>query len=398
MAALKGGDFDVYLEAANKMKDGLNIYAPPFINGLQYFYSPFFAWLLIPFRNHVFITEFVWLLLSYAMLYRTFRLVLKYFDTTLLPGKKLTAWIVLIFLFSVQFILYNVSMIQVTLFLFWAIFESLYQISHQKNTLGGIILGMAINIKIMPVLILPYLFYRGHFKALAAVVITLVALLIIPAIGFGIDYDMFLHVQWWKVINPENKEHLFETGIGTHSIVALLPVYLTGTIGEMPFKRNILNLDHQTVEMIINATRLFLLGLSIFYLKNTPFKKEENQLKSIWEISYFVLLIPLLMPHQQKYNFIMALPMISYLLYYFILTFRLSNNFRSKLAFYTLVVCLLLYSPLYGSDIIGKFLFLYTQHYRFLTFSTLLLIPVSLYCNPGRMNELIRRTTTGMPG
>jgi hypothetical protein len=40
--AMDGGDFDVYLDAARKLNSGENIYTPPFINGLQYFYSVFY--------------------------------------------------------------------------------------------------------------------------------------------------------------------------------------------------------------------------------------------------------------------------------------------------------------------------------------------------------------------
>ena len=57
VSALDGGDFDVYLDAAIKLNNGDNIYAPPFIKGLQYFYSPLFALVLIPFSWNFLITE-----------------------------------------------------------------------------------------------------------------------------------------------------------------------------------------------------------------------------------------------------------------------------------------------------------------------------------------------------
>jgi hypothetical protein len=383
-----GGDFDVYLDAAQKLYKHQNIYLPPFINGLQYYYSPFFAWILIPFSNHFFLTEISWSLLSYFLLYRTYKLISNYFEIKPLSNKKYYYWRFFIVLLSFQFILYNVAMIQITFFLMWAIFESLNYILNGKNVIGGIILGLAINIKLMPILILPYLFYRGYFKAIIIIVLTFLALMYIPSISLGLKFNNAMLIEWWKIINPTNKEHLFETGIGTHSLVALIPVYLTDTIGEMNYQRNFLNLSHYSVEMITNISRVGILILSLAYFKSMPFKKEENKIKTYWEISYFVLIIPLLLPHQQKYAFILVMPMITYLLYFFINTYNNQNSKYYNFILYTFIICLLIFTPLYGSDIIGKFLFDYTQHFRFLTISTLILIPISIYCSPQKIHKL----------
>jgi len=385
---MAGGDFDIYLDAACKLSEHMNIYAPPFAKGLQYYYSPFFALILMPFCKYTLISKIVWLLLSYALLYRTFKLLLAYFDTRLLTKNEINLWILSVAFLSFQFIMYNVSMIQITFFLIWAIFESINQIFKSKHILGGFILGLAINIKLMPILILPFLFYRGYFKALIFTILTFTALLFVPAICLGNEFNSFLLSEWWAVINPGNKEHLFETGIGTHSLVALLPVYLTETLGELDFKRNLLNLNHQTVELIINTSRFLLLALSIIYLRSMPFKKESNKLKSFWEISYFVLIIPLILPHQQKYAFILAVPMISYLLYFFITTRKAQKTKGYYISLYLLLVCALFYTPFYGSDVLGYSLFNFTQHYRLLSISTIILIPISMFCNPKKLVEL----------
>jgi len=389
VTTMDGGDFDVYLDAARKMSQNENIYAPPY-KTMPFFYSNFFAFILIPFSHTIFLTELIWSLVSYLFLYRTFRLLEGYFDFTFLSLKEYKIWLILTVFLSIQFILYNVGMIQITFFLLWTIFESFHQLNKDKNTLAGIILGLSINIKIMPILMLPYLFYRGYFKSLFITIFTFIILLFIPAIFIGFEYNNFLLSDWWKIINPTNKEHLFETGIGRHSLVALLPVYLTETIGEMNFKRNILNLNHNIVEIIINIVRLFFLVISIFFLRTFPFKKQDNKLNSIWEISYFILLIPLLLPHQGKYAFILAIPMLSYLVYFFINTYQIIKTTNYKIAFIFFIICCAFYSPFYGSDIIGNFLFRVTQHYRILTIATILIIPISLYCNPNRLQTIIQ--------
>ena len=385
-----GGDFDVFLDAARKLNYGQNIYAPPFVDGLQYYYSVFFALILIPLSSNVFVAEVLWTLFSFFLLYRSFVLVKHYFDFSAMTKRQYTAWVILMGFLSLQFILYNVSLIQITVFLLWGILETIRLMDNKKPLLAGVLLGLIINVKIMPLLILPYLFYRGYFKTLIATLVTFGLLLFLPALFIGYDFNQFLLSEWWYIINPSNKEHLFETGNGSHSVVALLPVYLTDTVGEMPFKRNFMNISHQNVELVINLTRLFILGLSLLYFKTMPFKKETNKLKTFWEISFFMLIIPMLMPHQQKYAFLLAAPMIAYILYYFIVTFKQQKTKVYYLVFGLFCVSMLFYSPLYGSDIIGRFLFNYTQHFRFLSFATLFLFPISLYCSPNRLKQVQR--------
>lgn len=380
-----GGDFDVYLNAAEKLNNRQNIYGPPFIKGgLQYYYSVLFALLLAPFTNFIFITEFIWLLLSYYWLYRIWQLSVRYFQPVQLSQKSVKIWYLLVFLLALQFIMYNVSVIQVTFFLLWAILESMALIEKRKHISAGLLLALAINIKIMPLVVLPYLFYRGHIKALVTAGVFTVLFLFVPALFIGADYNNFLLEQWWLTINPQNKEHMLETDIGPHSLAALVPVYITETVGDIPFRRHFLSLSRETAGVVLNVSRLLLLGLSLFYLKSKPFSKEENLLKKFRELSYFLLLVPLLLPHQQKYAFLFAIPMVMYILYFFLLT-RGTKGWLHTSMLVCFILTQLFFSPLYGSDIIGRFLFRWTQHFRLLTIATLLLIPVSLYCNPDRL-------------
>lgn len=387
LSALDGGDFDVYLDAAQKLFNGENIYRPPFVKGLQYYYSVFFAMILIPFSYTVFITEFLWLLLSYFLLYRTWRLIEKYFNVTALGLIKYRYWLIGVTLFALQFVMYNVAMIQVTIFLLWAILESINLAKNNKPYLGGILLGVAINIKIMPLIILGYLFYRGYFKTIATTIITVVILLYLPGLFIGMEYNQFLLIEWWHIINPQNKEHLFETGIGMHDLGALLPVYLTFTDGDLPYQRNVFNLTVQQVEWVINGCRLLLLAISLFFFRSLPFKQENSALKEFWEIAYFLLLIPLLLPHQQKYAFLFVLPMVAYILYFLLLRGIKNFNKYGYIALVFFGFAMLFFSPLYGADIVGKFLFEYTQHYRMLSWATLVLIPAALCFSPSRLQN-----------
>lgn len=389
-SAIDGGDFDVYIEAAHKLYHGMNPYLPPFAkDGMGYSYSPFFILLLIPFTGNYFLTEFIWCLLSCFLLYRSYILFYSYFAEGKLSSQQYKLWGWILLILSFQFANNNLGMVQMTIFLLWAILESLKQVRKGNNVLGGLLLGAIINIKIMPIVMVGYLFYRGYLKAFFISIITAIVLLFSPSLFWGIDYNLVLLSDWWQIINPTKSEHLMESGIGTHSMVAFLPVILTKTIGEIPYERNIFNFDLNTAIRITHFAILGLISLSLLYFRSWPFKKETNDIKSIWEISYFLLLIPLIIPHQQKYAFLLVIPMVAYIVYFFIKTYSHAHSYFYKFVLVIFCILMLVFSPLHGSDIIGWEAFKWSQHYRLITIVTLLLIPISQYCNTKRLKTLI---------
>jgi Glycosyltransferase family 87 len=391
ISALDGGDFDFYLEAANKLYNGLNPYLPPYKkDNLGYSYSPFFIIVLIPFSHNFFITEFVWCILSCVMLYRSYRLYQTYFDEISMSPGELSKVTIILFILAYQFVSNNIGMVQITIFLMWIIFESLRLIRIDREILGGSLLGIIINIKIMPIVMLGYVFYRGYFKAFTAAIITAIALLFVPTIFWGWDYNMTLLQDWWHIINPSNAEHQVESGIGTHSMTAFLPVYLTETEGVLPNQRNIFGLDIDMAIRITQIAILILISLSLLYFRSLPFRKENDKLKTIWEISYFMLLIPLVIPHQQKYGFLMAIPMVGYIVYYWIKTIEHPYSVKMWILVSIFMVSMLVFSPLHGSDIIGWHAFKWSQHYRLITIATLLMIPISLLLNPERLKVKLK--------
>lgn len=385
-SAIRGGDFDVYLDAAVKLSEGKNIYAPPFVKGLQYFYSPLFAMLLIPFSSNFFITELIWLFLSGWMIYRAFVLIQKYLNFELFSKKEFIWFVVISTFFTLRFLMYNVAMIQITVFLLWAILESIDLIKEKKIVLGALLLAFAINVKLLPLVVLPYLVYRGYIKASGLVIVFSALFLFIPALFIGIDSNSFLLHEWWGVINPTNKEHLVEAGAGSQTLVGMIPVFLTETHGDLDVKRNFLNLSMETAIQITSVVRLALVALTLYFLK-MPFSKEVNRLSELRAVSYICLLIPLIFPHQQKYAFIFLYPMIMYLTYYCFLLYKNRWDKNAKIFTYSLVVIGFILSPFIGSDIIGKMNYDLIHHFRLLGIVALLLIVYSIISKPGKSIE-----------
>jgi len=394
-SALRGGDFDVYLDAAIKLNDGQNIYLPTFYKNLltddiplQYFYSPLFALILIPFTANFFVTELVWLLLTGFLLYRTWILIIRYFDISVFGSKDFYIWAGITFFFIFRFILYNVAMVQVTIFLLWAFFESINLIKKDKPILGALLLAFSINIKLMPLVALPYLIYRGYYKGFIYVIIFILIFLFLPSIFIGHDFNVFLLKEWWVVINPANVEHMMEPEINSQSLVGVIPVFITESVGELEFKRNILNLSVETAELITNIVRLLLILLTVYFLKS-PFKKYISRLTEIRALSYIALIVPLIFPHQQKYAFIFILPMIIYLSYYCIVMWKYNRNKNFLIYFSFLLLISIIYSPIIGTDIIGRNLYYFLHHFRILGIGTLLLILFAILANPATIERCI---------
>ncbi len=384
--ALGGVDFDVFLHAGEKIRDHQNIYQPPFIRNLQYFYSPLFALLLSPFSSLPFwIPECGWLIFSCYCIYRSWILCSRYFDIHFLSSKNYTIWIWLCILFSLRFILDNFTQVQMSIFLLWATLESLELFKKRKIFLGAALLALAINIKILPILFIPYLFYRKKIKEGFLVIVFLLFYLYLPILFIGYQYNNFLLIEWWKIINPTNAEHIIEATNGPHSLDAMLSVFITDTNDEMGFKRNVLNLSFKEVNLIINIVRLFFILLTLWFLRSLPFRTVSNTVKEFWEISYLFLITPLIFPHMQIYNFIYVCPMIMYLLYFFIVQKQRNINISFSIIYFGIIS--VMFTPIIGRDVIGGYLFPLLQYYRILTFTTILLIPLALMANPKKINK-----------
>ena len=126
--------------------------------------------------------------------------------------------------------------------------------------------------------------------------------------------------------------------------------------------------------------------LTLYFLKKLPFKTINNPLKEFWEMSYLFLITPLIFPHMQIYAFIYIAPMVIYLLYFFIIQKHRNIRINAVLVFYFGIISIL-FTPIIGRDVIEAFLFHALQHYRILTFATILLIPIAIICTPQKINN-----------
>jgi hypothetical protein len=389
--AIRGGDFAVYLTAASILSKGENIYLPHILPGLQYFYSPLFAMLLIPFAKIPFVVmELIWLFFNVFLIYRVWKIIRFYLDLPL-PEKRVNMWFIIALGLTMRFLLYNFGMVQVTIFLMYASLEAVYLIQQNKKMGGSALLALAINIKILPVIFIPYLLFRNEIRASLYTVLFWVAFLFIPALILGYEYNNFLLRQWWGAINPNKPDHVIEAMSGTHSLVALIPVLLTDTVGDYPFKRNFVNLSYEQVQLILRTAQIFLAAFTLYFLRSLPFRNSDSRAHTLWEISYLFLVTPLIFPHQQKYSFFYLFPAFAYILYFLIVHYENEFKVISKGKFRMIIsflVVIFILTTLTTDGVIGRYYCDITQHFRLITYGALLLIIPLAMCKPRLMSGI----------
>jgi hypothetical protein len=374
-------DFSVFLDAGRRILIGENIYAQPFYQGLQYYYSPLFALILSPLSKlPVFIPQFIWICFDYYFLYRIWAISLEYFDTSKLTIKQKYIWAIAVSLLSFRFVRHDMAVVQMTIFLLWATLQSMQFFNQNRNFSGAALLAMAINIKLLPLAFVIYLLYRNKFKGATLTALFYIVYLYLPAIFLGWERNEYLVKAWFTTINPLSKQWTIETDDGPSSLVAMVPVYITKTIGKLSLKRNLLNLKYEQVFIILNTVRIIFVVLALAFLKTRPFKTIGSGMRQYWEMCYFFIIIPLIYPHQQQYAFVYIMPAFIYITWYFIENWHYIKPRMNFLKWLFLVVVGINFTPIIGRDIITNYLFEVLLYYRVLTIATVLLIPVLWRC------------------
>jgi uncharacterized membrane protein len=388
----KSGDFKVFTEAAKLLKDHQNIYDQWLNNrSCKYYYSPLFALLLIPLVTFPdFIVNFLWLSANVFFFARIWKLTASYFDFSVFNKKETRFYVVITMVLTARFLLHNFENMQMTVFILWSVLESFNLFSNKKYIPGALLFALAMNIKILPIVFLPYLLFRKKTAAFLWVILFAGIFLYLPGLLVGFGFNNFLLAEWFKALNPSNIEHSFIDDIGGQSLTTLLPTLLMQTVGEVPFKRNIANLDVNTVNYLITAARAFFIGFTLYFTGFTFFKNPKFKLREFWEISYITLIIPIIFSHQEKYAFFLIFPATAYIVYYLILARQ--NNWAniSKTKWIVLVslLCLSFILNTLTSDLFGgRYYETVCDHFKTIAYGSFLLVIALAFCKPSMLQD-----------
>lgn len=380
--AQQNGDFKIFLEASNLLLSNEVPYQKWLhVNGDnygQYFYSPLWATILVPFTYvPQFMTNLIWLLINLFFTYRIVILIKYWLNEYQLDRPVLYTLFILTFICCARFLIYNFEMLQMTVYVLWSVLESFKCLNDGKLMKSALLVALAINIKVLAVVFIPYLLFRAHFKVLGYCVLFLMITVVFPALFFGWSFNLELHAAWWDAINPSHDEHLIESTLGIHSLSALIPSLLSYTEGELNVKRNLIYLNYEQTIFILNIIRALLIISCLFILRWTPFKDAESKSQQFKELSYLLLLIPLIFPHQQKYAFFLAMPAQAFLIAQLLKSKATVFNRRDRLILAIVILSFILMT-LTTDGLIGRDLNKLSQHFKLITYGTLLLIPAML--------------------
>ncbi|MCB0479435.1 MAG: DUF2029 domain-containing protein [Crocinitomicaceae bacterium] len=383
------GDFDIYLQASQDLFKGENIYGKHYHEWFHYYYDILFATVLYPFSFlPLYLANLIWLLFNGFLTILLIRRVWNFVpncDWSERSKRNLSYLAMFILFFTWQ---KNMNVGQITLLILYLSIESFYQIRKGNYLIGGALLGLGISIKIMPLVLIPYLFYRGYFKAILVSLGLLVVFTLLPSLWIGLEHWEFLQTERINLINPSNAIHVLDVEERSfHSLTTLMTILFIENARNnftLEYTRNIADVGIENLKLIILVVRLFFIGLTLYFLDKNIFKPAKSPLRDLYALSYILLIVPLIFPHQQPYAFFFAFPAIFFILYQ-MKEMRMAGNFPTGFKAYLIYAGLGLIFILLNTHFYLGFLRGIMDHYKFFTYGILLIIPFLMYFRPQKI-------------
>ncbi len=388
------GDFNIFISAARDLLLGKNIYTIQYNDWYHYYYDILFALVLIPFTYlPLYIVKVIWLLLNVFFVYRIWKIITDWIPLSLLNKNNKILFTVLSFIFIISFLRDNFHLSQLTICILYLMLEGLSLINKGKKITGSLLIALGISIKILPIVIIPYLIYRNQWKSALFVLGFVIALLLIPIAFIGYEYNNFLLLERWKLINPANQANILDSAERSfHSLTTLLTTLLVKDTGDwqaLHLKRNIADITVANLNIVINIVRGAFILFFLYFLNTKPFKNTTIPLQQLYEFSYLCLIIPLIFPHQQHYAFFFIFPASTYLIYYLIYLFFNNQNFKNVRYFKAKKIILIVslsiaFISTNSHFLLGQFNQFY-DHFKTLTYGVLILLVILAFCKPGNI-------------
>lgn len=369
--AKQQGDFSIFWQASRDYFDGQNIYTLTYHEWYHYYYSQFFAILIYPLAMFpLYAATWIWLALNLFFLWRILIITMRRLGVDKWNSRSRFIFLSLIFIINLRFIRDNFHLGQMTVFMLYCMLESLSLIYFQRYLKGAMLLALGINIKLLPLVFIPYLIFRGYFLAVCYTCFALLAYFVIPLTAVEYNQYVLLMHDWWQLINPTQTKHTIDTDERSfHGLSALIPTLCMETVPDthaLPLRRNLTNLSVEKVFWLLNLIRLVLVSCILIVTRLKFFKPENNKLKRWKETAFIMLIIPLIFPHQQHYAFLLTMPAVSWILY---LIMRHGIKIY-QWQFYLLIIVYLCFNL----NLIAGSFNEYFDHYKIVTYGALLLV------------------------
>jgi hypothetical protein len=285
-------DFEVYWKAGARALHAEPLYRTD-DGHFQFKYLPAFAILAIPFGAvPLYTAKLMWFTASVALLVALLRL-----NLTLPPERRRSAgWLLAVMIVVLgKFYAHELVLGQVNMLFAVVATYALLAMRTGREAAAGLLVALAIVIKPYAVLFLPWLVARRHVAAIAAGLAGLGIALILPAIVYGIDGDIWLHREWWRTV--------------TETTAPNLNVYDNVSLAAMFFRW--FGPGALSARVAYGAAAVLLAVAAIVFLGRRGVTFPEGL-----EGGLLLTLMPLLSPQGWDYVFLIATPAVVYLANY----------------------------------------------------------------------------------
>ncbi|MBL7962508.1 MAG: DUF2029 domain-containing protein [Flavobacteriales bacterium] len=311
-------DLDIFLAAAQDLLQGSNVYRASYNDCYSYFYGLAFAYLLAPLTAlPIWMAKVLWSLAGLFLVGRCYQIMAGWLGLHAWPLARQRLVQVLVALVTLQSLRDNLGLGQASLLLCWCGLESIALAARGRALPAAMLLSFGIDMKLLPLIVLPYWIYRAHWRATVLLPICLAAWVVLPLGILGVENGKDLLSTRWQLLDPSDTRHVLDDE--EHDFIALgsvISAYLGGpqvNDHRIDLPRRVASLPDHSLGLLTWAARL-LLGLGmLWFLRTLPFRGPHGDLHRAWETAYLLACIPLVFPHQQNYATWYAAPAILYL-------------------------------------------------------------------------------------
>jgi hypothetical protein len=365
-------DFDVFFQAGERLLAGENIYGPPHYYNLKYFYSVLFAGIMGSIQSlGINTVKWIWFVINTALFVRIFILLRIHVFKTEKSSALIFFFLLLLF---GKIVLVNYTFNQISVMILWTMFEAYHLMKKGNWVWAVLILCLGINIKIMPIVLAPYLIVMGKkpFQVIGLGIAALLLFLYIPAVFIGFDTNQFLIGEWLKTLNPVSDIHVMQTyEYGFTDLSSMLTKFLSAEPVYLEPQINIADLSKSSLFILTNSIRAILLGLVVYL----AFKAKHSVYgvdKRFVIAAGFMALIPLCFPHQREYSFMFSMPMFAVLM-------LMLAKFKSVSYYILFIVFIALTGNLVWVDFAGQTAVYVFKIYRLITMGMIAIFLLYIY-------------------
>jgi hypothetical protein len=188
---------ECYLPAARLMRDGQSIAA----NSSNYTYPPAMALFTIPMAfESLAMSRFVWSLVNVAAVFALFVSCWRLIGGSSL-GKLPKSWsavFLVTLLLAARWVVSPLQHLQFDAVIAGVLCVGCLAVARGRDLLGGALVGLAASMKVTPMLFLPYLMWRGRWKAAAGLIFVAVGVNFVPDLLYPQAGGGSYCVDWYR--------------------------------------------------------------------------------------------------------------------------------------------------------------------------------------------------------